>query len=69
MINWLKNLFAPRSVPEKPSFVKEREYVYVGDGMMEEVIKDPRTPLQKALDEVTIANATRFKEIHLQPFR
>lgn len=63
MINWLKNLFAPRPVPEKQSFIKEREYVYVGDGMMEEVIKDTRTPLQKALDEVTTANASRFKKI------
>lgn len=66
MINWLKNLFAPRPVPEKQTFIKEREYVYVGDGMMEEVIKDPRTPLQKALDEVTAANASRFKEIQEQ---
>lgn len=64
MINWLKNLFAPRPVPEKMSFIKEeREYVYVGDGMMEEVIKDPRTPLQKALDESTIANAARLQKM------
>lgn len=64
MINWLKNLFAPRPVPEKMSFIKEeREYVYVGDGMMEEVIKDPRTPLQKALDEATIANAARLQKM------
>ena len=64
MINWLKNLFAPRPVPEKMSFIKEeREYVYVGDGMMEEVTKDTRTPLQKALDEVTIANAARLQKM------
>lgn len=64
MINWLKNLFAPRPVPEKMSFIKEeREYVYVGDGMMEEVIKDPRTPLQKALDEAIIANAARLQKM------
>lgn len=64
MINWLKNLFAPRPVPEKMSFIKEeREYVYVGDGMMEEVIKDTRTPLQKALDEATIANAARLQKM------
>lgn len=64
MINWLKNLFAPRPIPEKMSFIKEeREYVYVGDGMMEEVIKDTRTPLQKALDEVTIANAAHFQKM------
>lgn len=64
MINWLKNLFAPRPLPEKQSFIKEeREYVYVGDGMMEEIIKDTRTPLQKALDEVTIANAARLQKM------
>lgn len=41
MINWLKNLFKTKPgegvVPIAPSDVKLREYVYMGDGMMEEV--------------------------------
>ena len=45
MINWLKNLFKTKPgegvVPIAPSDVKLREYVYMGDGMMEEVIRQP----------------------------
>lgn len=66
MINWLKNLFAPRPVPEKMFFIKEElEYNrldYEDPGVLEEV-KDTRTPLQKALDEATIANAARLQKM------
>ncbi|ADI55351.1 hypothetical protein [Escherichia phage IME08] len=45
MIRWLKNFFkitpGEGPVPISPSYVKLREYVYVGDGMMEEVIRQP----------------------------
>ncbi|ABX11048.1 Mrh.1 hypothetical protein [Escherichia phage JS98] len=45
MIRWLKNFFKIRpgegAVPIRPSDVKLREYVYMGDGMMEEVIRQP----------------------------
>ena len=43
MISWLKNLFKTKPgegvVPVNVSDVKLREYVYMGDGMMEEVVK------------------------------
>lgn len=43
MIQWLKNFFkitpGEGPVPISPSDVKLREYVYMGDGTMEEVIR------------------------------
>lgn len=45
MISWLKNLFKTKPgegvVPIALSDVKLREYVYMGDGMMEEVLRRP----------------------------
>lgn len=45
MIQWLKNFFKTKPgegvVPIGPSDAKLREYVYMGDGMMEEVIRQP----------------------------
>ena len=45
MIQWLKNFFKTKPgegvVPIGPSDIKLREYVYMGDGMMEEVIRRP----------------------------
>ena len=69
MIKWLKTLFTPAQPDDRlvPLSIKDdivpmqepKEYVYIGDGMMEEVIQpnanpdpdDKPTPLKAILDE------------------
>ena len=73
MIKWLKTLFTPaqpddRLVPlsVKDDIVpmqepKEKEYVYVGDGMMEEVVRPKETDMQYLIRRNHEIQAERFK--------
>lgn len=71
MISWLKNLFktkpnegvVPVSIPD----VKLREYVYVGDGMMEEVVKSKSKDLYSTMPEEDLQKRlTRLQEQRAQ---
>lgn len=39
MIKFIKNLFSPAQPHERMIPIEEKEYIYMGDGMMEEVIR------------------------------
>lgn len=39
MIKFIKNLFSPVQPHERMIPIEEKEYIYMGDGMMEEVIR------------------------------
>ncbi|UTY64263.1 hypothetical protein ENTB45_086 [Enterobacter phage Entb_45] len=39
MIKFIKNLFSPAQPHERMVPIEEKEYIYMGDGMMEEVIR------------------------------
>lgn len=69
MIKWLKSLFAPTKpgegmIPISTQDVvksKEKEWVYVGDGMMEEVIRPKETDMQYLTRRNHEIQAERFK--------
>lgn len=43
MIKFIKNLFSPAKPQERMIPIKEeKEYIYMGDGMIEEVIRQPK---------------------------
>lgn len=68
MINWLKNLFKTKPgegvVPIAPSDVKLREYVYMGDGMMEEVT--PRRKEAQLSEEEVKSRPKKLNEEYRQ---
>lgn len=39
MIKFIKNLFSPAQPHERMVPIEEKEYIYMGDGMMEEVVR------------------------------
>lgn len=39
MIKFIKNLFSPAQPHERMIPIEEKEYIYMGDGMMEEVVR------------------------------
>lgn len=39
MIKFIKNLFSPAQPHERMISIEEKEYIYMGDGMMEEVVR------------------------------
>lgn len=47
MIKFIKNLFSPAQPHERMIPIEEKEYIYMGDGMMEEVVRRG-DPLPKA---------------------
>ncbi|BAQ22673.1 hypothetical protein AU156_gp023 [Edwardsiella phage PEi20] len=50
MFKFIKNMFASKPLPEKMVFVEEeKEYVYMGDGMIEEVVKPKETEYQRQM--------------------
>lgn len=60
MFGFIKKLFASKPLPEKMSFVKEeKEYVYIGDGMMEEVVKPKETGYERNMRLIKEARAAR----------
>lgn len=71
MIQWLKNFFKIRpgegAVPIRPSDVKLREYVYMGDGMMEEVLRRPEKAGNVGVGALPL-NSKKLKE-HLETRR
>lgn len=42
MIKFIKDLFSPAQPHERMIPIEEKEYIYMGDGMMEEVIRQPK---------------------------
>lgn len=71
MINWLKNLFKTKPnegvVPVSLSDVKLQEYVYMGDGMMEEVVKSKSKDLYSTMSEEDLQKRlTRLQEQRAQ---
>lgn len=47
MIKFIKNLFSPAQPHERMIPIEEKEYIYMGDGMIEEVVRRG-DPLPKA---------------------
>lgn len=71
MISWLKNLFKTKPgegvVPVSLPDVKLREYVYMGDGMMEEVVKSKSKDLYSTMSEEDLQKRlTRLQEQRAQ---
>lgn len=71
MISWLKNLFKTKPnegvVPVSPPDVKLREYAYMGDGMMEEVVKSKSKDLYSTMSEEDLQKRlTRLQEQRAQ---
>ena len=71
MISWLKNLFKTKPgegvVPVNVPDVKLREYVYMGDGMMEEVVKSKSKDLYSTISEEDLQKRlTRLQEQRAQ---
>ncbi|UGL59870.1 hypothetical protein PP428_gp054 [Escherichia phage vB_EcoM_RZ] len=71
MISWLKNLFKTKPgegvVPVSLPDVKLREYVYMGDGMMEEVVKSKSKDLYSTMSEEDLQKRlTRLQEQRTQ---
>lgn len=71
MISWLKNLFKTKPgegvVPVSLPDVKLREYVYMGDGMMEEVVKSKSKDLYSTISEEDLQKRlTRLQEQRAQ---
>lgn len=60
MFKFIKNMFASKPLPEKMAFVEEeKEYVYMGDGMIEEVVKPKETEYQRQMRLIQEARAAR----------
>lgn len=71
MISWLKNLFKTKPnegvVPVSLPDVKLREYTYMGDGMMEEVVKSKSKDLYSTMSEEDLQKRlTRLQEQRAQ---
>lgn len=66
MINWLKNFF--KTKPQVGMIpITQREYVYVGDGMMEEVTRRPEKAGNVGVGALPL-NSKKLKE-HLEARR
>lgn len=62
MIKFIKNLFSPAQPHERMIPIEEKEYIYMGDGMIEEVIRQPKAsqgPGATALSKARNQNPNR----------
>lgn len=67
MIRWLKNFFKTKPGEGVVPISDPKEYVYVGDGMMEEVIRQPEKAGNVGPGALPL-NSKKFKE-HLEARR
>lgn len=59
MIKFIKNLFSPAQPHERMIPIEEKEYIYMGDGMMEEVVRrgDPFPKATAGSSEAALSKA------------